>query len=453
MGIPDIPRLYTALAEWLACVMYISLAPKRLTGWRLGLLCGGFLALEAWLLMATGDVPLYLWLICMLAAMGLMFLLLYIGCDVPLINVGFCCVRAFLLAEFAASLEWQLSCFLVSAAGEDPFRRHYCMELLVLATVYGVIYMSMWGLDRRYTSDSSQRVGRSELLVAALIGAGAFALSNLSFLYVNTPFSGQNSTDIVYIRTLVDLAGVAILYAYHVQRIEFYTRYELTATNTLLKNQYDQYCMSRESIELVNQKYHDLKHQIAALRKEPDPQRRSEWLDEMESDIRQYEAQNRTGNNVLDTVLTAKSLYCQKNGIHLTCVADGTQIGFLRVMDICAIFGNALDNAIESVLQLPDEEQRLIHVMVCVEKGFLLIRIENYFGGTLDFENGLPLTTKRDKAYHGFGVKSIRSTVERYGGTMTVNTENGWFNLKILIPLPENGEQQRKRHLAQRKAK
>ena len=72
---------------------------------------------------------------------------------------------------------------------------------------------------------------------------------------------------------------------------------------------------SKESIELINYKYHDLKHQIAVLRSEEDPQKREAFLDEMEAEIRQYEAQNKTGNKVLDTVLTSKSLYCNKNGI------------------------------------------------------------------------------------------------------------------------------------------
>ncbi len=214
-------------------------------------------------------------------------------------------------------------------------------------------------------------------------------------------------------------------------------RYEIIAINTALKNQYDQYCISRESIDLINRKYHDLKHQINALRAESDPQCRNQWLDEMESDIRQYEAQNKTGNAVLDTVLTSKSLYCQKNEISLTCVVDAQKLDFMRVMDICSIFGNALDNAIESVLQLEDREQRLIHVTVGPQKGFMVIRIENYFGGSLAFEDGLPVTTKKDKDYHGFGVKSIRRSVEQYNGAMTISTENGWFRLKLLIPLPE----------------
>jgi hypothetical protein len=439
--IPDIPRIYTALAEWMSCVMYIQLCPKKRNSLPLYLICGLFLVVQGAFLVLTGNAPLWMWIPCMALAIGLMFLLLYLCCDVPVENIGFCCVRAFLLAELTASLEWQLYHHMCTYL-DFNWQHSLTLEVLFLLLVYVSIYFLMWTIDRHYIQRAERgiKVTKNELVVAVLIGVGAFALSNLSFLQTNTPFSGQNSSDILYIRTLVDLCGVAILYAYHIQRIENYTRYELMATSTILKNQYDQYCMSKETIDLINRKYHDLKHQIAALRTENSPERRQEWLDEMESDIRQYEAENKTGNNVLDTLLTSKSLYCQKNGITLTCVADGSRMGFMKVMDICAIFGNALDNAIESTVQLKDPEQRLIHVSVYAQKVFLVIQIENYFGGQLTFENGLPITTKTDKAYHGFGVKSIKSAVEHYDGSMTMETDNGWFRLNILLPLPENLE-------------
>ena len=102
-----------------------------------------------------------------------------------------------------------------------------------------------------------------------------------------------------------------------------------------------QYRQSRESIDVINRKYHDLKHQIAVLRAEQDPARRSAFLDQMEEEIQHYEAQNKTGNSVLDTVLTGKSLYCAKHQIKLTCVADGARLAFMDVMDICTLFGNA----------------------------------------------------------------------------------------------------------------
>ena len=63
----------------------------------------------------------------------------------------------------------------------------------------------------------------------------------------------------------------------------------------------------------------------------------------MESGLRQYEAENKTGNPVLDTLLTAKSMDCQQRGINMTSVADGSQLGFLSTRELCTLVGAPLD--------------------------------------------------------------------------------------------------------------
>ena len=50
----------------------------------------------------------------------------------------------------------------------------------------------------------------------------------------------------------------------------------------------------------------------------------------------------------------------------------------------------------------------------------------------------MPMTTKRDKRYHGFGMKSMRRTVEKYGGSIVAGQRENWFELKILIPLNDS---------------
>ena len=237
------------------------------------------------------------------------------------------------------------------------------------------------------------------------------------------------------IRTLVDLSGMAVLYAYHIQTRELQMKFEVDTLQNILEMQYKNYQLSQESIEIVNQKYHDLKHQITLLKAEANSQKSIQYLEEMEQDIRSYEAQNKTGNKVLDAVLTSKSLYCHNNDISLTCVADGTLLDFMAEMDISALFGNVLDNAIESVQKLDDKEKRLIHLSVAEQKSFLRIRVENYTEENISFRNGMPVTTKKDKHLHGFGMKSIQSTVRKYGGSVTTGLRDNWFELRILIPL------------------
>ena len=154
----------------------------------------------------------------------------------------------------------------------------------------------------------------------------------------------------------------------------------------------------------------------------------------MEQEIKSYEAQNKTGNEALDVLLTAKSIQCQNAGVTLTCVADGKELSFLKPTDLSVLFGNALDNAFESAEKIEDPEKRLIHLSVARQKQFVRIRVENCCEGEIRFVDGLPATGK-DANYHGYGMKSIRSIVEKYNGSMTVKVQDGWFELRILLPL------------------
>ena len=150
-----------------------------------------------------------------------------------------------------------------------------------------------------------------------------------------------------------------------------------------------------------------------------------------------FRSNQHTGNDVLDTILSDKQLYCSQHQITLTIVADGARLDFIETMDICSIFGNALDNAIEGVEKLADPQQRLIRVAVYTQNVFLIIRVENYCTAQLSVVDGEYRTTKHDKDMHGYGIKSIRYTAEKYGGSVSADCSDNWFHLSVLLPLPE----------------
>lgn len=430
---PDIPRIYTAIAEWLACLLFILPLKKRFDRRRTVGIIAVSLALQSVFLVATGDLIIYLWIPCMIVAVLLMILLIYGCCDINLTDAAYFGMIAFVVAEFMASVEWQIVCFFWN--GRLP---SVWIEVLLLAGIYGASALILFRLIHVHLpKDAKMDISKKEYFSGLLIAVAVFAVSNMSYLTIDTPFSGRYSFEVGNIRTLVDLGGIAILYAHLIQCCELRVRKELEAVQSVLQNQYVQYKQSRESIELINYKYHDLKHQIAFLRSEEDPAKREAFLNRMEDEIRQYEAQNKTGNKVLDTVLTTKSLYCAKHGITFTCVADGTLLDFMDVMDICSIFGNALDNAIECELKIADKEKRLIHVTVSKQKQFLILRFENYYEEALKYQEGRLVTTKKDKENHGYGLKSIRYTVNKYDGAVSIDTQENWFELKVLIPMPE----------------
>ena len=430
MTLPDIPRLYTALAEVLAVLVYAQAAPPRAAKPVTYAATAGWAAVLGVFLQLTGSVPLAWWLPCMVAAIAWLYLYLWGTREMNLLEAGYSCARAFILAELAASVEWQLHCVLW------PQQRATApLSVLLLAAVYTAIYGFLYWFERRHAAPTRLTITAAATLMAVVMAVTAFAVSNLSFVSNADTFANGYALEIGQVRTIVDLGGIAVLYAHLIQCGELRVRRELEAVQNVLQNQYVQYKQSRESIDLINYKYHDLKHQIAVLRSETDPEKRNEFLNHMEDEIRQYEAQNKTGNKVLDTVLTSKSLYCAKHGITFTCVADGTLLDFMDIMDICSIFGNALDNAIECELKIADKEKRLIHVTVSQQKNFLILRFENYYEGSLKVKEGRFLTTKKEKEFHGYGIKSIRYTVNKYDGAVSIDTKENWFDLKILIPM------------------
>ena len=199
----------------------------------------------------------------------------------------------------------------------------------------------------------------------------------------------------------------------------------------LLHAERSRYALEKETVDAINIRCHDIKHQIAAL---GDVGRQKE-LRELERLVNIYDCGLKTECAALDLVLSNKSLVCSGKQIALTCVADGKQLRFMEDADIYALFGNILDNAIEAVERLDDPDMRLISLTIHTQQNFLIIREENYYDGVLVMDQGLPLTTKADKRFHGFGMQSVRTLTEKYGGDLQLRTGDGIYRLSILFPV------------------
>ncbi len=197
-----------------------------------------------------------------------------------------------------------------------------------------------------------------------------------------------------------------------------------------------QYEISRDTIERINIKCHDIKYQIASLAAQGRPLGPDAVYD-LEKAISIYDTRIETHNQLLDVLLTEKSLYCEQNGIQLSCMVDGEKLAFLENSDLYCLFGNVIDNALEAVAAVPQRERRIINLVVKARGCMLLIQQDNYFNGTLTFQNGLPLTTKADTSCHGFGLWSIQMIVHKYDGELTAHVDGDVFHLNILFSLSD----------------
>ena len=425
------PGYYYAIAYALSVFVITCTNERKIGRWKLAAVSCAQFALLLFFMTVTDGVRQELFVPSMLLIVLLLLGYIYICNDFSLREAGFYFVKAFINGEFAASLCWQIYYYLRYVRGIQG----ELLKWVELIFVYAVIFTILALMELNLKKDLEElHITRRELLVVIIIAASVFAMSNLSYLDQNGLFSGTFVMDIFIIRTLVDLSGIAVLYAYHVQVKEIQIRFEKDTLHNIMEMQYKNYQLSKENIDMVNRKYHDLKHQINLLKTQAYVGKSTSYLEKMEREIRVYETQNKTGNQILDAVLTNKAMICQNKEIELKFIVDGGALSFMEDMDVSALFGNMLDNAIESAEKQQEKQKRLIWLYVTKEKQFVRIRTENYCDEKIRFKNGMPVTTKKDRRLHGYGMKSIKSTVEKYHGSVVAAQENNWFELKILLP-------------------
>lgn len=332
-----------------------------------------------------------------------------------------------------AFMSWQLiyEFWLGIFARAGSLQQKPYLAVAGLVLTFAVFYViAGFTITRWMPVGGARKVGPRQMILATVI-FGAFEM--VAFTPPGAKvIPGDGKWENMYLTQLL-MAVILILQSEMFKKSAM--RQELEVMSLLRKKEKEQYQLSRENIALINQKCHDLKHQIRAIRrvKQEDIDR---YLAEMEDSIHIYEAIVKTGNEVLDTILTEKSLYCKERGILVSCVADGSQMDFINAVDLYAILGNALDNAIEAVQKFQEEEKRQIDVLIYRQQNFLVMNIINPMQEHLVYEEELPVTTKGDRRYHGYGLKSIRYMVKKYDGFLGVSEEDGCFSLKILIPVP-----------------
>lgn len=198
--------------------------------------------------------------------------------------------------------------------------------------------------------------------------------------------------------------------------------------------QHIQFEQSRQNIELINIKCHDMKKRIEQF-EDRFIGLTPEEITEMKNIISIYDKTMNTGNITLDIILTERSLICERENIVFSCIVDGESLNFFSKGDIYSLFANAIDNAMEAVSKLQDKDNRIISLSVRKLVGMVAINVDNYCEtNSVEFQGKLPRTTKNSHQYHGFGLKSIQLIVKKYDGEMSIHIDE-MFHLSILIPM------------------
>lgn len=256
------------------------------------------------------------------------------------------------------------------------------------------------------------------------------------FTWIMTCVQGSNLFNTAYNGSMIEAVSftfngiVALLYAIIIFSLRFilvwaHTTQEKEAEKAFYDSYKEKVELQEKNMELINLKCHDMKHQLRSMLEGQNLD--NEFIEETQKAISIFDAQVKTGNETLDTLLTQKSLICDAQKIQLTVMLDGEALSFMSMQEINSFFGNAIDNAVEYLMTV-DEEKRFIRISSAQNGSIFTIRIENYCETELKFRgNGLPETTKGDNGYHGFGTKSIKTIAQNHGGDASFERRDDIF--------------------------
>ena len=272
------------------------------------------------------------------------------------------------------------------------------VALIILAAYFAFIRK----VDRigRLGDDSRNMLG---MLVLVIMGVIAFDV-----LVRGLERAGAEPGFLLALRVVHFAVSSFILFAEYEMLYNASLRAEMATQETLAAERERQYQLSRETIAAVNRRVHDIRHKVVADLTESDAQVSREVLSSVVKDISVFDTQVKTGNDVLDTILTEKSLVCARRGVTLSCIADGTAVSGLPTTDLYALFGCLLDTAIDAVSELENSRERSISLTVRRVGSLALIHLERYGAAGAEADT-----------------QAAREIVERHGGTLALASGDG----------------------------
>ena len=357
-------------------------------------------------------------------------------------SLWFCCRVSFFEALSCAAIgytlqnmAWKVYAFFLHAFGAfETVKENSPLFWIGMLAISGAGVLILWRLrtakrGRAGWEGYFSQDGKTFAFVIAVL-AVVIVLSYVCDVYYRQDKVLYLSTCLLFVLTCI------FIFAVQFGKVRLSQKDEtLRLQKRMLEMEQRQYEQLRENVAVINLKCHDLKHQLIRLKAKRANVDDDCFIAEMEQAIRGFEVDPATGNEAIDTAVAEKWMLCNSKGISFSCVVDGKALSFMEEGDLFSLFGNALDNAVEASAAM-EEGKRVVSVTTNRRGNFLMLQFQNYYRGELLFCGGLPLTTKKEKEYHGYGTESIRTIVQKYGGSLAIDAGGGIYRLDIAFPLP-----------------
>ena len=270
------------------------------------------------------------------------------------------------------------------------------------------------------------------LLLLATIFAG------MMIIFIGIDGMGTELNNTVVWLSVGMLAAMIIVFALY----EMFAREEsknITLTANLQRMETEKHYFHEIDAVYANIRkwQHEYKTNITAIKaciEDDDKKRALDYIGKLNLEPMEYESTLRTGNVILDAIVSSKFSLARSKGIEIEIHAIYPQESEIDDMDLCAIVGNLLDNAIEACQKITDKSRRkFISFSLLPKRLNIAISVRNSYEGDIIKQGSRYLSSKRNH-FQGIGMGYIDSIVDKYDGHIIRKHEYGVFETGILLP-------------------
>lgn len=211
-------------------------------------------------------------------------------------------------------------------------------------------------------------------------------------------------------------------------------RLVLQQTDRLMEKNYQ---TLHQDLQENAKRIHDFHHHLQAilgLAEQAGDQKTEEYvqslLDVSYRDVRMCSC----GNDIIDAVINCSAAEAARSQIDFHYSVElSSSLSQISPIDLCAVLGNQVENALDACKEIPDSQRRFIQVSIRQNKSFVVIQVTNSAHRNPFTADGRLVTNKEDPEFHGLGLKSIQDTVDKYNGYLTNSYEDHQFQSEALL--------------------
>lgn len=211
-------------------------------------------------------------------------------------------------------------------------------------------------------------------------------------------------------------------------------RLVLQQTDRLMEKNYQ---MLHQDLQENAKRIHDFHHHLQAIlgiAEQAGDQKAQEYVRNLlEVSYRDVRLCN-SGNDIIDAVINCSAAEAARSHIDFHYNVElSSNLSQISPIDLCAVLGNQVENALDACKKIPDSQRRFIQVSICQNKSFVVIQVTNSVHRNPFTADGRLVTNKEDPEFHGLGLKSIQDTVDKYNGYLTNSYEDHQFQSEALL--------------------